>query len=48
MRPGIDVYVDDLLPHAPLEQCSYWGFGQVFHTYSSNDGHKQLEQGLDE
>ena len=22
--------IDDLLPHAPLELCSYWGCGQVF------------------
>ena len=27
----IDVYIDDLLPHAPLELCSYWGCGQIFH-----------------
>ena len=25
-------YIDDLLPYAPLELCSYWGCGQVFHT----------------
>ena len=25
------MYIDDLLPHAPLELCSYWGCGQVFH-----------------
>ena len=24
-------YIDDLLSHAPLEVCSYWGCGQVFH-----------------
>ena len=29
--PGINVYIDDLLPHATLELCSYWGCGQVFH-----------------
>jgi hypothetical protein len=23
-------YVDDLLPHASLQVCSYWGYGQVF------------------
>ena len=23
-------YIDDLLPHAPLPLCSYWGHGQVF------------------
>ena len=23
--------IDDLLPHAPLELCSYWGCGQIFH-----------------
>jgi hypothetical protein len=22
-------YIDDLLPHAPLPLCSYWGHGQV-------------------
>jgi hypothetical protein len=26
-------YIDDLLPYAPLELCSYWGCGQVFHLY---------------
>ena len=31
----IDVYIDDLLPHAPLELCSYWGCGQVFHIITS-------------
>ena len=33
------MYIDDLLPHAPLELCSYWGCGQVFHyteTYTVN------------
>ena len=25
------MYIDDLLPHAPLELCSYWGCGEVFH-----------------
>ena len=36
---GIDVacrlcthYIDDLLPYAPLELCSYRGCGQVLHT----------------
>jgi hypothetical protein len=24
-------YIDDLLPHAPLVPCSYWGYGQEFH-----------------
>jgi hypothetical protein len=24
-------YFDDLLPHAPLVPCSYWGYGQEFH-----------------
>ena len=24
-------YIDDLLPYEPLELCSYWGCGQVFH-----------------
>ena len=23
-------YIDDLLPHAPLPLCSYWGHGQEF------------------
>ncbi len=23
-------YMDDLLPHAPLVPCSYWGYGQDF------------------
>jgi hypothetical protein len=25
-------YIDDHLPYAPIELCSYWGCGQVFHT----------------
>ena len=25
-------YIDDLLPHEPLELCSHWGCGQVFHS----------------
>ena len=25
-------YIDDLVPYAPLELCSYWGCGQVFHN----------------
>ena len=24
--------IDDLLPYALLELCSYWGCGQVFHN----------------
>ena len=24
-------YTDDLVPYAPLELCSFWGCGEVFH-----------------
>ena len=27
---GLYYYIDDLLPHAPLELCCYWRCGQVF------------------
>ena len=27
LRLSIDVYIDNLLPHASLELCSYWGCG---------------------
>ena len=29
-------YIDDLVPYAPLELCSYWGCGQVFHYNDSS------------
>ena len=25
--------IDDLLPHAQLQLCSYWGYGQCFIVY---------------
>ena len=28
--PYCVLYIDDRLPYAPLELCSYWGCGQVF------------------
>jgi hypothetical protein len=28
-------YIDDLLPHAPLALCSYWGQGQEFHNWDT-------------
>ena len=30
-------YIDDLVPYAPLELCSYWGCGQVFHFQCVNE-----------
>ena len=33
--PASMCYIDDHLPHAGLEQCSYWGCGQVFIHYIS-------------
>ena len=27
-------YIDNLLPHAPLQLCSYWGYGQMFYILS--------------
>jgi hypothetical protein len=35
-------YIDDLLPHAPLPLCSYWGHGQEFHhNYRAQLGNLQ-------
>ena len=25
-------YIDDVLPRAPLQLCSCWGYGQIFHN----------------
>jgi hypothetical protein len=27
------LYINDLLPHAPLQPCSYWEYGQVLPSY---------------
>ena len=32
-------YIDDHLLYAPLELCSYWGCGQVFHIYTKFTQH---------
>ena len=41
------MYIDDLLPHAPLELCSYWGCGQVIHIKTKVSGPDSLEVALE-
>ena len=30
-------YIDDLLPYASLQLCSYWGCGKLFHYIPSSN-----------